>query len=120
VSKPLYIWEELKSAYCVRYADCLLVLLNVVLCTVLAGQLDAKEIEAGLKELGSFGEVTAQDAAAVVAHFDKDGDKHVSAANPQCFVTMYSLFQLRIRLMSCDAVLCIQLRTHHAACCQHV
>jgi len=52
-----------------------------------SGQLDAEEIEEGLKALGSFGEVTREDAEAVVSHFDDDGDKQVSIDE---FVTFFT------------------------------
>ena len=52
-----------------------------------SGQLDASELETGLKALGTFGEVTRADAEAVVNHFDKDGDKEVSIDE---FVTYFT------------------------------
>lgn len=52
-----------------------------------SGQLDAAELEEGLKALGTFGEVTRADADAIVKHFDTDGDKHVSIDE---FVTYFT------------------------------
>jgi Ca2+-binding EF-hand superfamily protein len=51
------------------------------------GKLNADEIITGLKKLGTFGEVTHQDADSVVAQFDDDGDKHVSVSE---FITFFS------------------------------
>ena len=42
------------------------------------GTLDKDEIIAGLNKLGTFGEVTIEDAASVIALFDKDNDQTVS------------------------------------------
>lgn len=52
-----------------------------------SGQLDATELEEGLKALGTFGEVTRADAEAIVNHFDQDGDKQVSIDE---FVTFFT------------------------------
>lgn len=43
-----------------------------------SGSIDEQELLEGLKKLGTFDGVTAKDAAAVVAQFDKNGDKHIS------------------------------------------
>ncbi len=51
------------------------------------GKLDADEIITGLKKLGTFGEVTRQDADSVVAQFDDDGDKRISINE---FITFFS------------------------------
>lgn len=51
------------------------------------GKLDANEIVQGLNKLGTFGEVTLQDAESVVAQFDDNGDKRVSVNE---FITFFS------------------------------
>lgn len=43
-----------------------------------SGQLDAAEIENGLKALGTFDEISSKDVDSVIKHFDKDGDRLVS------------------------------------------
>jgi Ca2+-binding EF-hand superfamily protein len=43
-----------------------------------SGALNADELQAGLKKIGTFGEISSEDAVAVVKRFDKDGDEKVS------------------------------------------
>jgi Ca2+-binding EF-hand superfamily protein len=43
-----------------------------------SGALSADELQAGLKKIGTFGEISSDDAAAVVKRFDSDGDHKVS------------------------------------------
>eukprot|EP01038_Epipyxis_sp_PR26KG_P004534 gene4534-6404_t len=42
------------------------------------GEIDADELITGLKKLGTFGEVTREDAARVVHQFDSDGNEKIS------------------------------------------
>lgn len=51
------------------------------------GQLEVDELLSGLKKIGTFGDISKDDAEAVVAKFDKDGDKKISIDE---FVTYFT------------------------------
>lgn len=52
-----------------------------------SGELDQTELISGLKKLGTFGEISNDDAAAVIEVFDVDGDKKISLTE---FVDFFS------------------------------